>query len=108
MNIDRAFTRKNLHLYFDYFAVFIIIFYAGKASVFVQALDSWNHPIGFALPIATFAVAVFIKNVSFNHRFWLMIGGFTLYIIASTIKFGELHPRFYMNIIIFITIAYIA
>lgn len=86
MNFEQVITRRNLHKLFDYFAVFIIIFYAGKATVFVQALESWNHPIGFILPIITFAFVFFLKNVKFNHRYWFMIGGFTLYMVASTIK----------------------
>ena len=108
MEFERILSKKNLLTFFDYFAVFILIFYAGKATVFVQAIDSWNHPIGLFLPLATFGILFFIKKVRFNSRFWLMVTGFTLYIIASTIKFGELHPRFFLINIIYIVIVYIA
>src|SRR5690606_8967747 len=107
MDYRKVFDKRNLISFYDYFVVFIIIFYAGKASVFVQAIDSWDHPIGFVLPLATFASAIFVKNIRFSYRFWVLIGGYTLYIIASTIKFGELHPRFFMINIIYITITYI-
>ncbi len=107
MEISQLLSKKNLLLFFDYFVVFIVIFYAGKATAFVQSIDSWNNLIGLLLPIVIFTIVVFLKNVHFNHRYLLVILGFTLYFIASTVKFGELHPRFYMITVIHITMAYI-
>lgn len=106
MEINSLFSRKNLLVFYDYFVVFIIIFYAGKATVFTQAIESWIHPVGLLLPVLTFTLLIFIKPINFNVRFWLMIIGFTLYFIASSIKFGELHPRFYLINIMYITMAY--
>lgn len=99
---------NKIHLIYDYFVVFLIIFYAGKATVFVQAIESWQPIIGLLVPVAAFTGYGFLKNVHFNQRFWLLMIGYTLYFIASTIKFKELHPRFFMINIIYVTIAYVA
>jgi hypothetical protein len=104
-------TRKkalqiNLIL-FEYFIVFIMVLYAGKASVFISSLDSWENPLGLLFPIISVAVFGFIKRVRFNHQFLLLILGYTLYFIATTVKLGSLHPRFFLINLIYFTLVYI-
>ncbi|MFW6275047.1 MAG: hypothetical protein ACOC2M_00275 [bacterium] len=106
--MSNSFSTSKINTGFDYFIVFLIIFYAGKATIFVQAIEDWQPIIGLLLPVAAFTAYGFFKNVYFNHRFWLLLIGYTLYFIASTIKFEELHPRFFMINIIYITMAYVA
>jgi len=92
---------------FEYFVVFILIWYAGKATLFVVSIESWEYITGLMLPIISVLILAILKGVQFNYKFWLLILGFTLYFIASTVKFGELHPRFYLINIIKISIVYI-
>lgn len=92
---------------FEYFVVFVIIIYAGNASVFVKALESMEHPVGFMFPIIVVLIFGVIKGVRFNHKYLLLLFGYCVYFIASTIKFGALHPRFFIINIIYFTVAYV-
>jgi len=94
-------------LIFEYFVVFVFIIYAGNATEFVRAIDNWDNPIGLMLPILSIAGLGFIRGVRFNHKFLIFIIGFTIYFAASTLKFGELHPRFFGIFLIKIFVAYI-
>ena len=99
--------RNNYILYFEYFVVFLLIFYDGKANIFVLAIENWDNPVGLLLPLVCIGILWYLKDVQFNHKYWLLILGFTIYFIASTINYGELHPRFYGINIINFTITYI-
>jgi len=94
-------------LIFEYFVVFVFIIYGANASVFTGAIENWDNPIGLMLPILSIAGLGFIRGVRFNHKFLILIIGFTIYFAASTLKFGELHPRFYGIYLIKISVAYI-
>jgi len=94
-------------LIFEYFVVFVFIIYGGNASEFVRAVEDWDNLIGLMLPILSIAGLGFIRGVRFNHKFLILIIGFTIYFAASTLKFGELHPRFFGIYLIKIFVAYI-
>ncbi len=97
---------KSTYVY-EYAIVFILIIYAARTSEFVRAIDGWNNIFGLLLPIAGVIFIAFLKNVNFNHKFWLLILGYTLWFAATTVKFHELHPRFYGINLIKMVIAYI-
>ncbi|MDD4144847.1 MAG: hypothetical protein PHN68_09445 [Prolixibacteraceae bacterium] len=107
MHHKSLFSINNKVQYLEYFVVFILIFYAGKANKFVGAIDSWEDPVGLMLPIVSVAALAIVRGVQLNYKYWLFIIGFSFYFLASTIKFSELHPRFFLIIIINFTIAYI-
>lgn len=107
MENKQLLSLNSNQLLLEYFVVFILIFYAGKANEFVRSITSWNNPIGLLLPIIAVGTLGLVTKVRFSWRFWLLLFGFTLYFIVSTLKFGELHPRFYGINIIQFTIAYI-
>jgi len=94
-------------LILEYFLVFILIIYGGDASDFTGALENWDNLIGFLLPIIPVMVLGFIKGVRFNHKYLLLLLGFTIYFVATTIVFKELHPRFFGIYIIKFTIVYV-
>jgi hypothetical protein len=94
-------------LIFEYFLVFILIIYGGNASEFTWALENWDNPIGFLLPILSVMVLGFIKGIRFNQKYLVLLLGYTLYFVASTILFQELHPRFFGIYIIKFTIVYV-
>lgn len=91
----------------EYAVVFIIIFFAGSASFFARSFETWNNILGLIIPVAAVAVLGLVRGVHFNHRFLLLIVGYILYQIASTIKFGEVHPHFFGINVIKFTIAYV-
>lgn len=99
-------TKSSLYFY-EYFVVFILVIYAGKASAFVQAFDNWDNIAGFGLPITSVAVLGLIKDAKLSSKYWLFILGFTLYFAASTLTVGELHPRFFGIQIINFTLVFI-
>ncbi|AHW62272.1 hypothetical protein SAMN05444285_12635 [Draconibacterium orientale] len=107
MESIRSSSKNSLLYIFEYFTVFIVIFYAGKASLFVGAIESWANPIGLMLPILTFGALAFMKGIHFNYKFILLISGYIIYTIASTIKFGAIHPRFFAIYLIKFIFAYI-
>jgi len=106
IQLKLATKNKNI-LVFEYFAVFIVIFYAGKANLFVIAIESWSNILGLVLPIATIAALGLIKGIHFNYKFLLLILGYFLYTVASAIKFGEFHPRFFAINLIKFTMAFV-
>jgi hypothetical protein len=107
MNYTALISKNRNIQYLEYLVVGILIFYAGKANEFVRSIESWSDPLGLALPIISVAVLAIIKGIEMNYKYWLFVIGFSLYFLASTLKFSELHPRFFLNIIISFTVAYI-
>ncbi len=104
---EKQFLAENKSTYiYEYAIVFILIIYAARANMFVRAIDGWNNIIGLLIPIAGAVAIAFIKNVQFNHKFWLLILGYTLWFAATTVKFHELHPKFFAINIIKFFIAY--
>lgn len=99
-------SEKKLINVLEYLAVFMVIFYAGNASLFVRSFETWTNPVGLILPIVIIGGLGVKKGVYFNQKYILLIIGYILYTIASTIKFGEMHPRFMAINIIKITLAY--
>lgn len=106
MDNVRFLSDKKLINILEYFAVFLVIFYAGNASMFVRSFENWDNPVGLLLPLITIAGLGLIKGVHFNQKFILLIIGYILYTVASTIKFGEVHPRFMAINLIKFTLAY--
>jgi len=94
-------------LIFEYFVVFVFIIYGANASVFTGAIENWDNPIGLMLPILSIIGLAYIRDVNFNHKFLLLLIGYTIWLAASTLKFGELHPRFFGIYLIKISVAYI-
>jgi len=107
MDYTGLFVKSKNILIFEYFLVFILIIYGADASDFTGALENWDNLIGFLLPIIPVMVLGFIKGVRFNHKYLLLLLGFTIYFVATTIVFKELHPRFFGINIIKFTIVYV-
>jgi hypothetical protein len=107
MNDSITLVKDRSITYLEYAVVFIIIFFAGSASVFARSFETWNNLLGLIIPVAAVAVLGLVKGVHFNHRYLLLMGGYLLYTIASTLKFGEIHPHFFGINVIKFTIAYV-
>lgn len=91
----------------DYIFVFILIIYAGSATVFVRSLNTWEDTSGL-LFICLFTLFYSIKNkIRLSKSFNLLVISFLIYAIASTVKFGEAHYRFVGIYLISFWIAYI-
>lgn len=98
-------TKKNNSL--DYIFVFILIIYAGSATVFVRSLNTWEDIVGL-LFICSITFFYGIKNkIRLNKAFYMLAISFLIYSVALTIKFREVHPRFVGIYLISFWIAYI-
>jgi hypothetical protein len=107
MNDSITLVKDRSITYLEYAVVFIIIFFAGSASVFARSFETWNNLLGLIIPVAAVAVLGLVKGVHFNHRYLMLMVGYMVYTVASTIKFGEIHPHFFGINVIKFTIAYV-
>lgn len=99
--------KKNKNKLFDYIFIFILIIYAGNATVFVRSLNTWEDISGI-LFICLFTLFYGIKNkIRLSKSFNILVISFIIYTVALTIKFGEAHYRFLGIYLISFWIAYI-
>lgn len=103
-----TFLGENKSNTIDKLYVFLLIIYAGNATIFVRSLNSWENIIGLFLPIL-FAVIVSIKNrISVSRKLLFLIIGYAIYNFLLTIKFQTIHPRFFGIYLINFSLAYVA
>lgn len=103
--MDNILQRKNNIV--DYLFVFVIIIYAGKATVFVESSDSWDNPLGLILPIAFSIFIAFYHRISFSKGFYYFIIGYFVYNAALALKYNAIHLRFFEIYIVSFIISYI-
>ncbi|WP_395050184.1 hypothetical protein [Flavobacterium sp.] len=105
MNLQLLRKKRNKSL--DYIFVFILIIYAGSATVFVRSFNSWEDIVGI-LFICFFAVYYAINNrIQLNKTFYLLATAYIIYSLALTVKFGEVHLQFFSIYLISFYITYI-
>ena len=92
--------------FFEYLYVFVLIIYAGLASSFVRSF-SFDKPVAMLLPISLGVILALRNRIAFNRQFYLFLSGFVIYFFMSTVKYSEIHPRFFTNLILDIIVAYI-
>lgn len=73
----------------------VTVLFAGNASTFARSLDGWTMPAAPILYILLHIILAWKYQVKFGRRYLFLVGGFTLYFVATTIKYHELHPRFW-------------
>ncbi len=93
--------------FFEYFLMFVFIIYAGDANAVVGPLSFSRNPIGAFIPVILCSILIYRHRIIFEKKFFLVIFGLTLYFIAITIKYQELHPTFYLTYIYFFFLAYV-
>lgn len=91
----------------DYLFVFVLIIYAGSATVFVRSISNWENLVGLALPILISTLVAFWYRVKISGKFALLLLGYLIYNLILTLKFNAIHPRFFAIYLISIFIAYI-
>ncbi len=92
----------------DHLFVFMLIIYAGSATVFVRSISNWENLLGLFLPIAFTLLIAFWHRVKFSYNFIYLIVGYIAYNIIITLKFSTFHPRFFGIYLISFFIAYVA
>lgn len=81
---------------FHYIYLFIIIIYSGNANTFVGSIYTWENPIGLIIPIVFSGMIILKERVKFSKKFYIIMLIFILYFVANTIKYKEIHPRFFL------------
>ncbi len=100
----RLLDRTKIPL-FNYFYIFCIVIYAGKATTFTRSLgDISTIGTAFALLIS---IVFFLKNnLSFNKNYGKAICVFLLYAAVTSVINRMVNPRWISQWIIWLTIAY--
>ena len=98
-------TRKTNFI--NNFFVFILLIYAGRASVFVRSVDTFENIYGLLFIIISVLLFSIYHKVGLKNSLVYLIAGFSLYFTFSTFKFNEFHPRFYFIYFISFYIAYV-
>ena len=82
---------------FDYFFVFALIIYSGRANTFVESGSFTENPVGDLLPVILSGILILRRSVLFDLRFYILLFGFTIYFIAISLKYLSIHPSFLLN-----------
>ena len=99
-------TKKNYNP-LDYLFVFILIIYAASATNFARSLNTWEVLESLFFIICFTLYYAYRNTTIFSKNFYYVLSGFTFYFILLTIKFKELHPRFWGIYIISFIITYV-
>lgn len=105
--LDYNKRKKTNKFSFDYIFAFILIIYAGSATVFVRSLNTWEDLIGLSFIIIITLLYAIHKRTKLNRKVYLLITAFVVYFILLTIKFDALHPRFLGIYLISFLIAFV-
>lgn len=81
--------------FINYAFIFIIIIFAGQATEFTRAIQSWDHVLGLAFIIIAAFIFASCNKVVIKPKFIKLIVGYSIYFMAVTIKFNFFHPRFF-------------
>ena len=91
----------------DQLYVFMLIIYAGSATVFVRSISNWENMIGLLLPIVFTSIIAFWHRVKISNNFIYLLVGYLAFNIIVSLKFHTIHPRFFGIYLISFVIAYI-
>lgn len=96
---------KSRITWFNYFYIFCIIIYAGKATVFARDLgDIRTFGNAFALLITVYFFIV--NKVKFTRKYKISISIFLLYAVVTSINNRMINPFWISQWLIWLTIAY--
>ena len=98
-------TRKTNFI--NNFFVFILLIYAGRASLFVRSIQTWENIYGLLFIIISTQLLSIYHKVGLKISFVYLIASFSIYFILVTVKFNQFHPRFYFIYFIGFYIAYV-
>lgn len=100
-------TKKKYKL-LDYLFVFILIFYAASATNFTRSLGTWEVIEGLLFIVFFTVYYAIVNKIIIKREFYILLGIYTIYFILLTIKFKELHPRFFAIYLISFFITFIS
>jgi hypothetical protein len=93
--------------FFEYFVVFVLILYAGRANTFVDTSSVKNNPIGSALPVILSGILALKWRIKFDSHFFALLFGTIIYFLAISIKYRVFHPTFLLDYFSLFFIVYV-
>ena len=87
--------------------VLILFIYAGRASVFVRSVDTFENIYGLLFIIISSLLFSSYHKVGLKNSFLYLIVGYSIYFILLTVKFNAFHPRFYFIYFIGFYLSYV-
>ncbi len=93
--------------FWEYLYLFVLIIYAGQASVFVRAQWFSENLLGYSIPIILSIIFFFKWRLKINKRFLLLLLFLFFYFAAVTIKYKELHPTIFLYYVFIFFIVYV-
>jgi len=78
----------------EWTVVWIIILFGGNANSMARSLGSWELTAAPALFLGIHLTLAIKKRISADWRILGVLLGFGAYFVATTVKYGEMHPRF--------------
>ena len=98
-------TRRITFL--EYFFVFVLILYSGRANTFFDTSSFKNNPFGSSVLIL-FGIILALKwRIKFDSRFFGLLFGTIIYFLAISIKYKVFHPTFLLDYFSLFFIVYI-
>ena len=90
---------------FNFFYMFCIIIYAGKATVFTRSLGDITA-VGNAFALMITLIFIFHNRIKFNSYYLCSILAFLTYAAATSLNNGLVNPTWIIRWVIYLTIAY--
>ncbi len=94
--------------FFDYFFVLVLMFYAGRATIFFESISITDNPVGTLIPIVISGLYAFWRKILFNNQFYGLLFVFAIYFIAVSLKFYVIQPTFIITYYFLFFIVYTA
>lgn len=81
---------------FAYLYVLVLIIYAGNANNFVRTASIKENPVGFFLPIILSIILAIRWKILLDNRFYKLILGLSIYFLAISIKYQQIHITIFL------------
>lgn len=79
----------------DFLFVGLILFFTARSSTLARSLTDWSHPVALLLPVLFMFYYFQIRKIRFSREIIIFSFAFLLLHVALTLKYMEVHPRFF-------------
>jgi hypothetical protein len=100
-------SESQILSWFEYFFIFVLVIYAGRANTFVESSSIKDNPAGALLPILLSGIIAIKWKIKFDGRFFFLIFCFLVYFVAISMKYSEIHPSFFLTYIFKFFVVYV-
>ena len=87
--------------------IFILLIYAGQATVFVRSITTLENVFGLLFIISTTLLFTNYHKVGLKNSLIYLIAGYSIYFIFVTAKFSAFHPHFFIIYLLSFYLTYV-